>query len=349
MRRLRSGAAVCVALLATSGLARLASPASAAAPTPVLMATSCPEGTVAEVRENPLGLELVVCRPATTPTTRPRDPSQGGPTGTTRPRVTTTTRPISDDRFLNCSYSWVSRDGASWLPVATRGEASTNAAGSSARASICLGPLGVAVDTASLIWVLAAAGGEDPAPGLSIDGQIEEYERLFNFALPVPTLNPVDPLRQIAFLPTWISVGSVAGVTPAPLSVTSVLTGDTATATAIPMALLFTPGDGSPALRCPATNGLLGVPWAYGDDERLNNSPGSIPGACRYRYEELPAAGATYPAELAIEYEITYVGLTGAPGPVVRPYTGNPNVIQIDVVEQVAVNVPNTPQGGSDN
>jgi hypothetical protein len=209
--------------------------------------------------------------------------------------------------------------------------------------------VGVSVDTASLIWVLPAAGGEDPTPGLSVAGQIEEFERMIDFGAIGVTLNPVDPLRQILFLPTWIVAGTVADLTPAPISVTSSITGDTATASAVPTALLFTPGDGNASIRCPASNGRIGVPWKFGDDRRLNSDPTSVPGACRYRYEKLPKGNARFAAQIAMEYEITYVGLTGAAGPVVDRFVGSPTPVTIDVIEQVAVNTPNSGTSSSDN
>jgi hypothetical protein len=209
--------------------------------------------------------------------------------------------------------------------------------------------VGVSVDTASLIWVLPAAGGEDPTPGLSVAGQIEEFERMIDFGAIGVTLNPVDPLRQILFLPTWIVAGTVAELTPAPISLTSSITGDTASASAVPSALLFTPGDGNASIRCPASNGRIGVPWKFGDDRRLNEDPTSVPGACRYRYEKLPKGNATFAAQIAMEYEITYVGLTGAAGPVVDRFVGSPTPVTIDVIEQVAVNTPSSGTSSSDN
>jgi hypothetical protein len=50
-----------------------------------------------------------------------------------------------------------------------------------------------------------------------------------------------------------------------------------------------------------------------------------------------------------MEYEITYVGLTGAAGPVVDRFVGSPTPVTIDVIEQVAVNTPNSGTSSSDN
>jgi hypothetical protein len=113
----------------------------------------------------------------------------------------------------------------------------------------------------------------------------------------------------------------------ADLSTTVSLQGVSATATAVPVALVFDPGDGGPAVSCPGP----GRPWEVAD----GNDPPSR-GGCGYRYVAVTPDGPLT-STVSIRWAVSWTGTGGVGGDlgeVTTSVTSSFLVQQIQVVSR---------------
>lgn len=120
-----------------------------------------------------------------------------------------------------------------------------------------------------------------------------------------PSLSNGDPAKggqayTIVNLWTWFYTDPATFV---PMSKTVSLQGISATVTATPTALLFTPGDGHAAVSCAGP----GRPWESADQF---DAPSA--GGCGYRYTEVQAKPIT--GTVSISWDVSWTGTGGAGG-----------------------------------
>ena len=115
-----------------------------------------------------------------------------------------------------------------------------------------------------------------------------------------------------------------------PMTATASAAGFTATVTAVPVSLIFNPGDGSDDQSC----GGPGQPWTTSD---ANAAPSG--GACGYQYSRVTGPGYEHPitSTQTITWKITWTGTGNSAGEIPGLSTstsGQLNVLQIKTVNR---------------
>jgi hypothetical protein len=158
--------------------------------------------------------------------------------------------------------------------------------------------------------------GTPPGPQLLAD----EAVRALRLPSPVIRVNPALPAPQIVFLPTWVWLGADSwGLRSASASVP----GMSVTATATPVTLVLSTGDGG-SMTCSGP----GTPWTSGTD------PAKVSPTCGHTYTTLPAGG-TYTLRATVTWEISWAG-GGATGTV--PALTTTAAVDLRVKEAGALN-----------
>ena len=146
-------------------------------------------------------------------------------------------------------------------------------------------------------------GWFDDAPALR-DLVIQAQEALI---LPLPTPGfspPAATVRTLVGIDTWFWMPEAEWE---PVESTVTAGAVTVTATATPLMLRFTPGDGEPAVECSGP----GRPWTQGGES-----------ACSYTYQWVSAhhASGTWLATVEVDWEVTWASNLGQSG-VLEPFT----------------------------
>ena len=188
--------------------------------------------------------------------------------------------------------------------------------------------------TASLVWVpLAKAGSAAAAApaGVAVvtSGQLAR-EALDRLALTRPTVHrsPVETNNYQGDPFTWAHISTWFWTNAGdyrPMTHTVSVGPVSATVVARPVGLLFDPGDGGDAVRCPGP----GRAWTEADG---NDAPSS---GCGYRYDHVTDGAVT--SRLGILWRVTWTGTGGTGGtlPAMETTTDAPlRVLQIQVVNR---------------
>jgi len=156
--------------------------------------------------------------------------------------------------------------------------------------------------TVDFVWV---PNGTDPSAGPVVTpAQLAQqaYNRL-RLPLPVPEFNPRRSSSAgdatLVTIPTWFWVTDWSGA-----SQRTQAGGVWAEVTAEPVSTEWTPGDGSPPVRCPGA----GVPWREGMDESAST--------CKYAYTQSSATqpGNRYTGRVTVTWRVTWQGSGGVGG-----------------------------------
>jgi hypothetical protein len=178
-------------------------------------------------------------------------------------------------------------------------------------------------------YQFAASGSAAPPPP---DPAVLAQQALSQLTLPEPSVErspsaeSSDPAQgglpyTVVHLWTWFWTDPALW---ADLSTTVSLQGVSATATAVPVALVFDPGDGGAAVSCPGP----GRPWEVAD----GNDPPSR-GGCGYRYVAVTPEGPLT-STVSIRWAVSWTGTGGVGGDLGEVTTG---VTSSFLVQQIQV------------
>lgn len=183
--------------------------------------------------------------------------------------------------------------------------------------------------TSDVVWVPEGQAPADPAVPMVTPEQLA-LEARNRLVLPQPTLHrsPTetnsyegDPFTWVNLWTWfWTDVGDFA-----PQTQTTSVGPVWATVVARPVGLLFDPGDGSAAVRCPGP----GLAWTEADG---NDAP---PSGCGFQYRSV--TDGTVTSRLGILWRVTWTGSGGTGGtlPTMETITGGPlRVLQAQVVNR---------------
>jgi hypothetical protein len=131
--------------------------------------------------------------------------------------------------------------------------------------------------------------GAPPGPQLLADEAVKALR------LPTPAIrvNPAPPAPQIVFLPTWVWVGAGSWGRRA---ATASVPGMSVTATADPVRLVLSPGDGA-AETCTGP----GTAWTTGAD------PATASGTCGHTYTAVPSGGV-WTLRATVTWNVSWTG-----------------------------------------
>lgn len=209
------------------------------------------------------------------------------------------------------SWSGMSRGGARWTCGYYGFDAGPNGYGSDATVRYDDGPVDPEPGELYVLVCRDAAGRTvksllqrfdpaDPLGGIAAtERALDEARRRLDLPLPSPGLNP--PGAQLVGVPTWLWVDGPW----APASATAQVAGTSATVTAVPVSVVWSPGDGT-TVTCD------GPGTAY-DPTR---PPADQRSACTHTYGRSSAAlpGGAYALAATVTYEVTWSSSTGAGG-----------------------------------
>ncbi len=158
--------------------------------------------------------------------------------------------------------------------------------------------------------------GTPPGQALLVD----EAVRRMRLPAPVIHVNPAPPAAQLVFVPAWLWVDSSSWGTR---SATAAVPGLSVTATAKPVKVVWSTGDGGSV-----TCGGAGTPWAAGTD------PMAASPDCGHTYQR-PSGSSSFTLRATITWSVSWTGggLSGT-----EPALTSTATVPLTVAESLAVN-----------